>query len=278
VLGVWIATLLVRFFATFRYAIDGYAAMPANIRRLSLLTAPGHVPELLPGLQKEHPFRFGAVITEMKQGAIFFWLPLLAFWFIPGWAYRFILKSTLWFWWVLFIIGGAPNVKDGIEGLRADAYRESFSWVLIALAVFGVVSFLFGSALKPIIVNRLSGAPLPTAVALLMLIDWRALSFFQGLSALSSVMTLWVAFWAHGLSVDYREVPGRKEEVEKRLPWLGHLIKWKTGVGMVSIALLMLYIALYANIAEHWAPVSDWAFGWLELLYGENAKALLPQS
>ena len=288
VFGVLIASLLVRFFATFRYASDGYAAMPANIRRLSLLTAPLHAPELLPGLPKEHPWRFGTVIAEVKRiGTVidgvkqlpaFFLLLLLAFWFIPGWAYRFILKSTLWFWWVLFIIGGAPNVKDGIEGLRADTYRKSFSWVLIALAMFGVVSFLFGTALKPIIVNRLSEAPLPTAVALLMLIDWRVLSLFQWLSVLSSVMTLAVALWAQGLSLDYREVPSRKEMVEKRLPWLGHLVKWKKGVGMVSIALLMLYIALYANMAEHWLPVSNWAFGWLELLYGRNAEALLPQS
>jgi hypothetical protein len=143
--------------------------------------------------------------------------------------------------------------------------------------MFGVVSFLFGTALKPIIVNHLSGAPVPTAVALLMLIDWRALSLFQWLSVLSSVMTLGVAVWAQGLSVDYREVPGRKELVEKRLPWLGHLIKLKTGVGTVSIALLMLYLALYANMAEHWLPVSNWAFGWLQWLYGENAKALLLQ-
>jgi hypothetical protein len=206
----------------------------------------------------------------------FFWLLLIPLWFLPGWAYRFILKSTLWFWWVLFIIGGAPNVADGIEGLRADAYRKAHTWVFIALAVFGIVGFLFGAELKPMIANRLSDAPLLSTAAMLLLIDWRAISAFQWVALLSSGLTLGVVLWTHSLAVDHKEVPGRKEKVEKTLPRLGHLVKLKTGVGMASIALLMLYIVLYANRAEHWAPVSEWAFGWLRFLYGENAEALLP--
>lgn len=45
---------------------------------------------------------------------------------------------------------------------------------------------------------------------------------------------------------------------------------------MAGVAPLMLYIALYANKAEHWWPVSDWVFGGLRFLYGENAEALRP--
>ncbi len=285
-LAMLIYSQITRFCATLRFLIEGYAAMPTNIRRLSLFTAPGHVPELIPGLPKEHKLRLGAVIAEGKEALAssefsnwvfgFFLLPLVLIWFLPGWAYRFILKSTLWFWWILFIVGGAPNVEDGIEGLRADAYRKAHTWIFIALAVFGVAGFLFGAELKPMIANRLSDAPLLSTAAMLLLIEWRAISAFQWVVLLSSGLTLGVVFWTHSLVVDYKEVPGRKESVEKRLPWLGSLVKWKTAIGMASIALLMLYILLYANRAEHWAPVSDWAFGWLQSLYGENARALLP--
>jgi len=64
--------------------------------------------------------------------------------YLPAWAYRFILKSTLWFWWILFIVGGAPRLDGGIEGLRADVYRKASAWIGIATALFAVVSFCFG--------------------------------------------------------------------------------------------------------------------------------------
>ncbi len=105
----------------------------------------------LPGLPAEHELRFNGLLSEAfrefasaKLGEMtsrFLMFVCIPFIFLPAWAYRFILKSTLWFWWILFIVGGAPRLDGGIEGLRADAYRKASAWVGIATAIFAAVGF-----------------------------------------------------------------------------------------------------------------------------------------
>ena len=80
-----------------------------------------------------------AKLGEMTSRFLMF--VCIPFIFLPAWAYRFILKSTLWFWWILFIVGGAPRLDGGIEGLRADAYRKASAWVGSATAIFAAVGF-----------------------------------------------------------------------------------------------------------------------------------------
>jgi hypothetical protein len=197
--------------------------------------------------------------------------------YFSAWAYRFILKSTMWFWWILFIVGGAPRLDGEIEGLRADAYRKASAWVGIATTVFAVVGFGLGWLLKPWAENFATEAKLPTAVALLVLVDWKSIPVVQWVTLASALMTIAVVIWTHDVYVDSWN-PQRTARVAAQLPWLGHLVKWKTGFGAVGIALLMLYFALYANAVHHYAPVSDWAAGWLRWLYGAAAERLRPVS
>jgi hypothetical protein len=238
---------------------------------------------LLPGLPAEHYFRFNVLFSEAfrKLGSsdleskvyslrVYVFAPFI---FLPAWAYRFVLKSTLWLWSILFIVGGAPRLDGGIEGLRADAYRKASAWVGIATTIFAVVGFGFGWLLKPWAENLGAYAPLPAAVALLVLVDWKSVPVVQWVTLVSALSTIAVVIWSRDLYVDSQNKM-RAARVAAQLPWLGHLIKWKTGVGAVGIALLMLYIALYANAVHHWLPVSDWAAAWQHRLYGAAAARL----
>jgi hypothetical protein len=299
-LGLWFATLIFRFAATARHARDGYRRLPINVRRLALCMTPLQQPELLPSLPVNHRLRFSAALTDafseltsafagsnlnaiskltgsnLKDRlialSICIFVPLI---FLPAWAYRFILKSTLWFWWILLIVGGAPRLDGGIEGLRADAYRKAWAWVGIATTLFAVVGFGFGWLLKPWIENVAAEAKLPTAVALLVFVDWKSIPLVQWITLASALTTLVALFWTQAVYVDSRN-PQRAARVAVHLTWLGHLVKWKTGFGAVGIALLMLYFALYANAVHHYAPVSDWSAGWLRWLYGSAADLLRP--
>ena len=197
------------------------------------------------------------------------------FMYLPAVAYRFILKSTLWFWWILFIVGGAPRLDGGIEGLRADAYRKASAWVGIATALFAVVGFGFGWLLKPWAENLAAEAKMPTAVALLVLVDWQSIPAVQWITLASASTTLAALFWTQAVYVDSQN-PRRAARVAAQLPYLGELVKWKTGFGAVGIALLMLYFALYANAVHHYLPVSEWAASWLRWLYGAAAERLRP--
>ncbi len=201
-------------------------------------------------------------------------LIFVPFLFLPGWAYRLVLKSTFWFWWILFVVGGAPKIDAGIEGLRADAYCKAIAWVSIALAILGVGGFFFGEQLKAMVVNHRSEAPLLSSAALLFLVEWSRVPLFQWISVIASALTLFIVFWTQALVVDSK-ISGREQRVVAMLPRLGYLINWKSAFGALNVALLMLYIALYANSVYHWAPVSPWAAGKLRSLYGTNAEALL---
>jgi hypothetical protein len=286
--GLWIVTLLIRFLATGRHLFAGYQQAPANIERLAFRTAPFHMPELLPGLPPNHHLHLRVFtetsVSEIKNGDglaryLAVWLLVLSpFLFIPGWAYRIILKSTLWFWWILFIVGGAPKIKDGIEGLRVDVYGKLWKWIGIAFAIFTIGGLVFGPAMRAIADNHSSNAPLLSVAALLFLVDWKKLSnvtIYQELLCIAAFLTLAVVLWAQSLVEDWK-VSTRQQKVNQQLPWLGYLVNLKSGLGAATIALTMLYFALYAN-AQHGRPPGphSWSAQWLHKLYGENACALL---
>jgi hypothetical protein len=192
--------LIFRFAATARHAREGYRRLPSNVRGLALCMAPLQQPELLPGLPADHPLRFDhffeahlgwkRAILPVRRSYFnvdvlavldLFWMYIFAlFIYLPAWVYRFILKSTLWCWWILLIAGGAPRLDGGIEGLRADAYRKASAWVGIATTLFAVVGFGLGWLLKPWAENLGAEARLPTAVALLVLVDWKSIPIVQG--------------------------------------------------------------------------------------------------
>jgi len=284
IFGIWACSVVIRIIATTKFLLDGYMEAPLNIERLAFRTSPFHLPELMPGLSASHYLSIKnlhrSLFHDIKTGNIIEGIVLIIIFpiiFIPGWIYRFVLKSTLIFWWILYFVGGAPRIKDGIDGLRADAYRKAISWILLALAAFSIAGFFLGTPLTAQIKNHRSVAPLLSSAALLFLVDWSEVHAFQWVTIISSVLTLSVALWTHSLVVDRNEVPGRAEGIAKSLPRLGYLVKWKSAVGALSIALTMLYFGLYANALHGW-PVSPWAASWLQWLYGGTADALLKHS
>jgi len=107
----------------------------------------------------------------------------------------------------------------------------------------------------------------------LVLIDWRSLPFLALLGALSCILTIGAWLWADGILKDSK-VFGREEKVARGLRRLAHLIQWKTAIGVLTITLLMLYVAFLANAKLGLWPLSDWFFDGLSWLYGKYAAAL----
>jgi hypothetical protein len=282
-LGVLVQSQVIRFLATMRRFGDGFAAMPRNISNLCLNTSPGQWPELLPGLPKGHEFRLETVYSELKKsifspgwsgkGELIILPFVFLFWFLPGWAYRFILKSTLWFWWILYIIGGSPDVSGGLEGLRADVKIKWQARLNLFISALFLLPFLI-SLLKPFASNKALSAPMLPLVALLpALFDLLAKAALPFITFTTFLITIFIWFWADNLLAD-DDVPGRN--VSTGLLRIGFFIKVKRALGLSSIGLLMLYIFLAANAAHSWIPVSPFGCAWLEFLYGKYAAALMP--
>ena len=284
-LGILLQSQLVRLMATLRKFGDGISAMPRNITNLCLNTSPGQFPELLPGLPSGHAFRLENIYTEIKRSIFspglhgkedFFLLPFIfVFWFVPGWTYRFIIKSTMWFWWVLYVIGGSPEICGGLDGLRADVKTK---WNGRLQLLFSIVCVLFFIIpwFKPFALNQELSAPLLPWVALVFLVffDLSTTPLLPIVGLMTAVLSIWLWVWTDSLHAD-SGVEGR--DVSTGLRQIGLLIKVKRALGLISIGLLMLYIFLVANAAHSWIPVSPFGIAWLEFLYGNYATALVPK-
>jgi hypothetical protein len=131
----------------------------------------------------------------------------------------------------------------------------------------------FGNFIMPFVSNRLSDKPLIPVLAVFFLIDWGAIPFLPLLGASSSVLTMAAWLWADSIVKDSK-VSGREAKVVWGLAWLPHLIQLKTAIGVLTIALLMLYVAFHANARLGLWPLSDWLFNGLSWLYGKYAAAL----
>jgi hypothetical protein len=289
ILAIFLSSTVFKIVSTIYYAREGYESMPRNIRRLAIQIGPTHQPELIPELDKRNPkYSLKFIFNDngdksIKQGIIihiFFYIFLgviILLWYVPAFVYRIVLKSTFWLWWILFFVGGGPDTHSGVRGLRADAYVKFGSWIYISIAIFGILAFLANFAVSPVIENIYSSAPLPGAIILLFQIEFWRLSIFQALSMITALMTLYIVKKANELWVDYGDSERRKT-VEGKIYGLNVMVKLKTAAGCMWIALLMLYVALYANSTHNWTPLSSWVEGWLQSVYGPNAAALsLPQ-
>lgn len=276
-------SVVVRFIATARFVLSGIEALPINIARLARSTAPMHVPELVPGLQPENSFRFsnvlfgassaiahGTVAERVLGVAKFLVLPV---WFLPSWAYRFILKSTLWLWWILFFIGGKPKVAGGLNALAADdAKRWNKAMVSAAMVYIGLFVLLnLGPASLR---GHLGDSPvLPVAQVLFVVWDIGAVPWVQLAALGSALLTLALWFLASDIKQD-QLVEGRAERVTRKLDWFARLARLKVGLSLLSLTLLLLYLALMVNKAWQFLPPSEYARQMLELTYGTYAKAL----
>jgi hypothetical protein len=282
--GVLLRALIVRGCATLSALPEGFTAMPSNIHRLWLCTSPLHTPELLPGLQESDFLRlkwFGVVTYALARSnelparllSPFFAL-MAVIMFFPGWAYRFLMKSTLWFWWILYVIGGSPAIKGGVSGLKADMTKQ---WTKLS-RFFALLSIVLVLALTiPAIQNWLSSTDNPHVLPLIAfgkaVFDVLTFKALPILNLLASVLVLAIWFWADAIVKD-SHVPDR--DVSSSLSRLSFAINCKTAISIAIYLLIALYILMMINAQRHWLPVTPYFAGWLEALYGDYAKALLP--
>ncbi len=277
---------LCKIFANLKFFKRGYEAVPKNIENLILRSTFIRKPEILPGLLPDHEAQaneyfvkmhtniFHGKTREQKVDGILM-LIVMPILFAPGILYRFFLKSTLWFWWILYFIGGAPRVDGGATGLKKDILDKRYSRHKHFVAIFCAVIFLSANVFKPFVINQLSGTPFLPVIAAVFVVDWQSIPFLPILAGLSSTLGIVTWYWADSIARD-SELPARQARVGRHLQWIAHLIQWKFALSLLFLALTMTYIALYANVRWGIFPVSDWAFGWLSFLYGEYAAVLRP--
>ncbi len=282
-LGMLLFTVLIRFLATLRHPVAGLVALPSNIRRLTLFTAPGHAPDLLPGLPSAHDLRPGQMIEEFRRQlssddtferstgiAVALAIPV---WFLPGWAYRFILKSTMWFWWIGLFLGGAPDVSEGTRGLKADHLLKWWHWASIVASAAGLAVTAAVTWGPAAIGNSLSATPILPVLAILVAFDFVHSPLLPTINVLNAALAIALVLWAQSIVVD-GETAGR--DIVRQMKAHAALGKIKKTIGALSIALIVVYAPFYINTQLKWLPVSPFVGKVLDGVYGKYAAALNP--
>ena len=202
-----------------------------------------------------------------------FQLCIIPIWFIPGVLYRIILKSTLWLWWILWFIGGAPGIDRGVPGIKADHVRKLWAKISIGIAFLALLSFAVPNIVIPWFGFEAPHPPIPPLVALFIVVDWSNIAILPFIGAVTAILTIAFIVWVDSIEKD--EELGR--DVSTSLLWFAHVANLKKGLGLATILLTMLYIALFVNALNGWLPVSDFAYDKLEWIYGKYAVSLVPE-
>ncbi len=198
---------------------------------------------------------------------------IIPIWFIPGWAYRFVLKSTMWFWWIGLFLGGAPDISEGTRGLKADHLQKWWHWALVVasaggLAVTGAVTWWPAA-----IGNSLSAEPILPVLTVLVAFDFLNSSLLPIVNMLNAALTITLMAWAQSIIVD-AEKAGR--DVARQMTAHAVVGKFKKTLGALSIALILVYAPLHTNARRGWLPVSPFVASVLDGIYGNYAAALMP--
>lgn len=210
-IGILLVTLGIRFTATVRHLRAGFKALPLNFRRLTLCTSPKQHPELMPGLvERGSRFTYRDMFdTARNRNDLLsrtFYLILLVSWFVPGWLYRFTLKSTAWFWWPLsFLVSEPERAKEPElfyrQVLDSDMQRlrRAATWLFIFFFVgANGLHFLYSGDLTATI-----NQPVPTFMIMFLLFGVNAVPW-QWTGILGAVTTLAVRYWIQAASISLR--------------------------------------------------------------------------
>jgi len=283
-LGVLLFSLGIRFEATRRYLRFGLRALPQNFRRLILCTSPIQEPELVPnlGLQKTR-FSFQNVVDELKDkyksrnleekvfSATVFILAML-FWFLPAVLYRFIIKSTIWFWWQLAYLGSdLKHAKDPDEFRRrviGSLWAKTnlgLSIITIAIGLLIVAWKLLASDVKN---------PLLTTLGYLLVVDWNVRPW-HALALMVAVLAILIVYLIDDAGGQYQVA--NKNGNEKMVAWARK--KFALAEGIVRLRLLLVVALwciigaqalLYFNSRQCWFNVPPNVADKAQWIYGDR--------
>jgi hypothetical protein len=208
--------LVIRIAATVIFWREGIKSLPENFRVLILCISPSQIPELVPGIEATNsllafsgfrkfvasfdlaPEPIRGLNAAVKE-AVYVSQALILF--LPAWAYRTTIKSTIWFWWPLAFIGGDLRFAGKPDLLRWNLIGSLWAKASILIAFLSLLAFICTNAF-------LDGAifeknPLITPIGYFLLLDWR-LQPWQICAILASAMSVVLVFWMDHIAGRFR--------------------------------------------------------------------------
>ena len=284
--GVFLASSTVRVAATCRFLYPGLLSLPRNFSQLAFCTAPTQVPELIPGLlpsDTQYHLQAGWSRVHALRDVQGSWRflrivlidgPQTLLWFIPGVIYRFLLKSTAWFWWPLAFLEAPPrkaNDPSRLQWENRDSLRAKTKGTLAVafIAIFiGTNVFLTGAMLEPY--------PFLTPLGYLTHIEWRGVLPWQFLALAISVLTIFIIYATDEVDGWRRMARERGEQLRGAEFFFGLIERLARLRLVLSVALWLIVggqVLLYFNSQKCWVAIPDNIVEWSQWIYGKKSRA-----
>jgi hypothetical protein len=275
--SVFIVSLGVRFFSVICHLRDGFRSMPRNFRRLTICTSPREIPELVPGIELTGTHfsignKFQQVLSIWRAGStrirlsiLLYHGPALILWFLPGWAYRFTLKSTAWAWWPLAYLSDDLRHALFYDVLVRSLWGRTSRWMAIAT----LVGFAVFNVVPAAVFNQ---NPLLNVFGFLLLIDW-PLPVWQALAILMALLCLGTIWYADLIYWEYRHARLQHDQAlidstMRRFGRVERLVRARTVMFVFYLVLFAIQTLLYFNSILYCVHVPDRLEMWARDVYG----------
>jgi len=168
-------------------------------------------------------------------------------WFLPGWLYRFIIKSTAWFWWPLAYLTETEWQAPDPEVFYRRTWRSLWGLTSFALSLFTVVMFVLTS----VGLHTLLGLSRHTisAIEFLFLLDLSPAPW-QALSVILAVLGVAIVLWHQHAYIPYDVAVKRHDSALLAEAARGlRRIAWLTRVRFVCFLAFMVLVAGHTILA-----------------------------
>lgn len=152
-----INAVVIKFMAVMSNLKDGIIDFPINAERLFFCIDYKTEPELIPGVALENQYSLKSLWHSYKHSSK--WLATdsnekslilikIILFFVPAYIYRYILKSTIWFYLPLIYISKKPNHNangelDDPRQFVTDLYSSRKEWMRRLLAIATIVNLVY---------------------------------------------------------------------------------------------------------------------------------------
>jgi hypothetical protein len=236
---IFLRAMGIRIAATAIFWREGLESLPENFRVLILCESPSQVTELVPGLgmtslltfsgfprifaltQQINANWFEATLRRIRGDRVSkliaaerriirrtnhaihktMYIISALFVFAPAWAYRFTIKSTIWFWWPLAFIGGDLRLAGKPDLMRWNLTGSLWAKTSILIACLSLLAFIWTNAFLDGTIFEKN--PLITPIGYFLLLDWR-LQPWQICAILASAMSVVLVFWMNHIAGRFR--------------------------------------------------------------------------
>ncbi len=264
-------SIIIRISATILHLREGIYCIPENFRKLVFCTSPIHLPELVPGLSDQtQAYTITGIWDNIKDHLYYnkfatptiylFYIPIIILWFLPAWAYRISIKSTLFFWWPLSYLGPDRTRHNEIRQVHWRVIGSLLGKASIATSIATLSVYIFTNLQW----NKLTDLPHISIVEFLFLIDIDK-NIWSILAAIIAILGIFILFYVDELK---SQEDGRTRKSSLlNIEFISFMIRFRFVLVVILWILTAIHLAYVINSTRCIIDINQQIRSFYELIF-----------